>query len=146
MLTLRITALAALSLSLAACSGSGGSGGGLFPGMTACDPGTSVQLARPSPGQSNVGSINSIEIVANSNGNALGQNYQNWYLQVQSGFSGTLTGGALNAVPDPSGPHPYASDFFYSSSFGNLPPGVTYTVYLAENVSCQPINIGTFST
>lgn len=64
---LRITGLVALLLSITACGGGGNNGGFFVGNNNTCNPGTQVQLARPQQGASNVGSINSIEIVANGN-------------------------------------------------------------------------------
>lgn len=141
-----ILAVAAL-MALGACSGS--NAGGIFggnPGLAVCNPGTAVQLARPAQGQTGVGAITSIEIVANGNTNLLGQTYQSWQLQIQSGVGGIITGGALNLASDPGGPHPYASDYFYTSAFQALQVGQTYSVSLTQNGVCQPLAIGSFST
>lgn len=147
---LRIAAIASLALGLTACGGGGGynnNNGGLFGGgNNSCYPGTQVQLARPAQGQSNVGSINSIEIVANGNNNTLYQSYQSWQLQVQDQFGNQLSGSALSLVSDTSGPHPYASDYYYSSSFQSLQPGDSYNVFLVQSGGCQALNIGGFST
>ncbi len=142
---LRIVMTTAL-LALTACSGSSvGSILGGLGGLVTCNPGTQVQLARPSQGQTGAGALTSIEIVANGNSSTLGTNYQSWQLQVQANFGNTITGSALALVPDPSGPQPYASDFYYSSSFPALQTGQSYTVYLTQNGLCQPLNVGSFS-
>lgn len=144
---------------LCACSGNGGSGSifNPFPGggntSQSCDPGTSVQIARPSPGSfaSNVGNI---EIVASGNNNTLGQTYQSWNVSVVNQYNGqTATGNNLTPVSDTSGPHPFTSDYFYSSALNQtLPSGNTWTVYLNDNNYtgfngyCNAYPIGNFST
>lgn len=139
------------SLSLAACSGIGGSGNSI-PGTLGyqCNPGTQVQLARPAQSQSGAGSVNQIEIVANGNNNTLANTYGQWNVVLQDNFGDPpLTTNTLNAVADPSGPHPYSSDFFYAANIGiTLPSGATWTVTLEQQPygSCAPALIGTFST
>jgi len=143
---LRATAVATLLLGITACSGNGtGLLGNNNPFGQQCNPGTSVQLARPSQGQTGVGSINSVEIVANGQNNTLYQTYQNWQLVAQDSFGNVISGGGLALVSDTGGPHPYTSDFYYSSSFPNLQSGTTYSIQLSES-GCQGVNVGSFST
>ncbi len=147
--SLRTIAIAAMLLSITACSGSGGNNlGGLFGGngLGGCNPNTQVTLARPITGQSGVGSINLIEIVASGSNNTLYQTYQSWQLQVQDSFGNVTSGGNLNLVPDRNGYQPYPMDFYYASSFPKLPTGVSYTVYLIQHGLCSGYNVGGFST
>ncbi len=141
----------AAALVLSACSGSGGGSGSnpLPPGgyNGSCDPGTAVSLASPTPNAFNVSStIGSITIVANGNNNTLGSSYSGWSLFLQSnGFGSVSSNGNLSLVSDPSGPHPYASDYYYQASVSTLQQGTNYTVYLA-NGGCNGVMIGNFST
>ncbi len=73
----RILGLCALLFALDACSGVGsgllGGGDGSFP---AYDPGTQVQLANPTPGQTDVGTnLGPVTIVANGNSDTLFNTY-----------------------------------------------------------------------
>lgn len=130
---------------LSACSGNG-SGGGLFGGNGACQPGTDVTLANPRQGQLASSNIGQVEIVANGDSNTLHDTSNQWYVTLSSGFT-TINGGNLVPFSDPNGYHPYGSDFYYTSSFGNLPTGTTWTVSLAWSTqSCSPVSIGSFST
>ncbi len=143
-----IVCLAAI-LGLAACSGSGFGGSNNLPGSNYCDPQTQVQLANPTQGQNGASPTSgSVIIVANGSNNVLNQNPGGWNLLLTSnGFGGPVNGSSLSAIPYPQGPHPFGSDFYYSSSIPALNSGVTYTVYLGQtNGSCQSIAIGTFST
>jgi hypothetical protein len=148
MSTFRPAFLLAATLALAACGG--GSTGTTLPPNTLgpCDPGTQVELARPFQGQTGIPpSTTSIEIVANGNGNTLGNSFQNFDLFLQPSVGGTITSSPLAAVQDTSGPHPFGSDFFYSGNIPGLQFGVTYTVFLnAFTSNCSPVNIGSFST
>jgi len=133
-------------VSLAACSGNGLGGGGIFGGNSSCQPGTDVTLANPRQGQFASSNIGQIEIVANGNTNTLYNTSGQWYVSLTSGFT-TINGGNLVPFSDPGGYHPYGSDFYYTSSIGNLPTGTTWTVNLAWPAgSCSPISIGSFST
>lgn len=140
-------------VSLCAC---GGGGGGIFgnnpifngSGGNQCVTGTNEQLARPTAG-SYAPNTSSIEIVANGSSNNLYSTYQSWFLYVQSNNTGQqIQGNSLNLVSDSSGPHPYGSDFYYSSALpGTLPSGQSWTVWLAEYTnSCNAIPLQTFST
>lgn len=145
--TLQLFIASLLVVGLSACGG--GSGGNLFgppPQTTECNTGTAVELANPLPGQS-ASNVNQITIVANGNTNTLYNNYQNWYIYVSNGYS-QYQGGQLNLVANPSGPHPYPSDFYYSSQFSQtLPAGNTWTVYLTQyNGGCNAVPLQNFST
>jgi len=130
---------------LSACSANG-TGGGLFGGNGTCQPGTDVTLANPRQGQFASSNIGQVEIVANGNTNTLYNTSNQWDVTLTSGFT-TITGGNLVPFSDPNGYHPYGSDFYYTSSFGNLPAGTTWTVNLAWPAqACSPISIGSFST
>jgi hypothetical protein len=134
---LRLTLPAGLLMALTACGG-GGLGGVLGPnpingGGPICNAGTQVQLANPLPAQTGVSpSIGQITIVANGNSNTLYNTYGQWYLTLTDQFGNTITGGNLRLVSDPSGPHPYTSDFYYASSIGQLPSGATWQVNLND--------------
>ena len=151
MTSLRISALA-LALGLAACSGSGGLGGILGGGgLNQCQTGTAVQIARPSPSQTGVDpATNGIEIVASGNGNTLGSTYTQWNLVLQDSFGDpVITTGPLSLASDPGGPHPYASDYYYSAPLqSSLRAGVTYNVFITQTgASCTNAPVaGTFST
>ena len=139
-----------LSCALAACGGGGGGGssGGFTPaGGNVCDPGTDVQLANPAPLATGVPTnIGSITIVANGNSNQLYSSYQSWNVILQGNF-GSVNGGSLNLVSDPNGPHPFPSDFYFSSSVPALPGGQTFQVLLVNNTGfCGDAQIGSFST
>jgi len=134
-------------LAFAACSGNGLGGGGILGGNATCQPGTDVTLANPRQGQTGVSTNpGQIEIVANGNNNSLAFNTAQWYVVLTSGFS-TINGGSLVPYSDPGGYHPYASDFFYTSSISGLPAGTSFNVALARSdQSCTPAGIGSFST
>ena len=133
-------------VSLAACSGNGLGGGGLFGGNSSCQPGTDVTLANPRQGQFTSSNIGQVEIVVNGNTNTLSNNSGQWYVTLSNGFT-TVNGGDLVPFSDPGGYHPYGSDFYYTSSMGNLPTGYTWTVNLAWSAqACTPVSIGSFST
>jgi len=144
--SLRFFTLSAMALALASCSGAGGLlgsggigsiGGGILGSSTSCNPGTDVQLANPVPFQSGVNpNIGQIVIVANGNNNALGQNYQSLNITLIDDFGNRIPGGELQPASYPNGPHPYNSDYYYSSGIGPLQPGMTYTAELTiVNVS-----------
>jgi hypothetical protein len=113
-----------------------------------CNTGTQVQLAGPSPSQSGVSpSIGQIIMVANGNSNQLYNTYSQWQITLVDNFGNPVTGGSLQLVSDPSGPHPYPSDFYYGSSIPQLNAGRTYNAYVSlNNGSCQPVSLGSFST
>jgi hypothetical protein len=149
---LRFLALGAFTLALAACGGGGGTAApGAFgpnPFVAQCDPGTQVQLANPQPGQFGVPTnIGSIVIVANGNNNALYSTYPQWFVILTDNFGNTINGGPLSLTSYPNGPHPYQSDFYYSSSIGNLPAGATWNAGLvSSNNNCSADPLGSFST
>lgn len=133
---------------LTAC-GSGSNGSSLPSTFGSCDPGTSVQLARPINGQTNVStSQGSIEIVASNNNNTIGTNYAQFDLILQPQSGGFPTNSSnLTPVSDTSGPHPFTNDFFYAGNVPTLSFGTVYTVLLNEpSTNCQPVAIGSFST
>jgi hypothetical protein len=149
---IRLLVPAILALALPACAGGGLGNNPLFGGSpfgTQCQTGTSTQLANPQDGAFAT-NVTAITIVANGNNNYLYNSYQNWYLYAYNQNTGQqIQGGQLNLVSDTSGPHPYASDFYYSSQLPQaLPPGGNWTVYLDEfNGSCAGAPVaGSFST
>lgn len=144
------------ALALAALSACGGGGGGLIGGPGGgnggygyqCDTGTSEQLASPTPGSFAPGT-NTITIVASGNNNTLYNSYQNWYVYAVNQFSGQqVTGGQLSLVSDPNGPHPFASDFYYSSQLQQqLPSGGSWNVFLTQySGSCNGVPLAGFTT
>jgi len=149
---------ACAALALAACSSGGGGstapvGGGLPPayGGGQCNPGTAVQLANPLPNQSGVNpNLGSITIVANGSNNALYSSYQSWQIVLQDTYGDQpIFGSPFQLVPDPNGPHPFASDFYYQSSLNGqlLPAGYNWNVFLGNVATgCGTNVIGTFST
>lgn len=145
-------ALGAFTLALAACGGGGRSTApgpfGPNPFVVQCDPQTNVQLASPVPGQSGVSTtIGSITIVANGNNNLLYTTYPQWYVTLIDNQGNTVNGGSLKLVPFPNGPHPYQSDFYYSSSIPTLPAGSSWSAGLVEaGQNCSPDFLGNFST
>jgi hypothetical protein len=147
-------ALAALVLSACGSSGSSGSNPGTFPIPGGPPPtqfcaGTQVQLANPTPYQSGVSpNLSSITIVANGNSNALYNTYNQWQILLFDNYNDPPTiGGALQLVPDPNGPHPYNSDFYYSSSLQGqyLTPGTTWTAVLSNAQGCE-VTLQSFQT
>jgi hypothetical protein len=113
-----------------------------------CNAGTLVQLAGPTQGQTGVATtIARVTIVAAGNSNALYSTYGQWTITLTDNTGQSWTGSSLGLVPDPGGPHPYPSDFFYASTIPNLAVGRTYTASLSEpSAACQPISLGSFST
>ncbi|MGZ3497500.1 MAG: hypothetical protein ACXWNK_13745 [Vulcanimicrobiaceae bacterium] len=146
----RLVALTSMMLALSACGG-GGAGNILGNTIVECNPGTQVQLANPSPGQSNVDpNIGSVTVVANGNNNTLYTTYQGWNLLLVDTFTHqTVNGGQLNLVADPNGPHPYGSDFYYQASIPQLQSGQNWSVELVQSqsfASCSPYPLNSFST
>ena len=154
--TLQLLALSVAVLGLTACgAGYGSSNGngsynpfGNNPFGVTCDPGTQVQLANPQPGQNGVPTnIGSITIVANGNANTLYNTYSSWNVTLTDNFGNTVTGGQLNLVPYPNGPHPFLQDFYYSSSIPTLPFARSWNAYLVQTYSnCAPYSLFGFST
>jgi hypothetical protein len=149
---IRLSIAAALALGLSACGG-GGNGiggilGGLNPSGPSCNAGTQVQLANPQPGQAGVSTtIGQITIVANGNNNTLYNTYNQWYLTLTgNGFGNVIQGSNLNLVSYPSGPHPYPSDFYFSSNIGQLPSGTTWQVNLVQQGTGSVCPLNSFST
>ncbi|HLI95551.1 MAG TPA: hypothetical protein VKT72_05605 [Candidatus Baltobacteraceae bacterium] len=148
----RLALTASLVLALTACGG-GGLGSVLGPNPinnVQCNPGTQVQLANPLPGQTGVSTNTSqITIVANGSNNFLYNSYSQWNVTLVPQYGGgpPIQGGPLSLVPDPNGPHPFSSDFYYNSNVGSLPSGVTWDVQLSEQFgNCLPVPLNTFST
>lgn len=147
----RLAVASSIALALTACSG-GGIGNILGPiggSAVQCDPGTQVQLASPSPGQTGVsGAIGQIVIVANGNANTLYNTSNQWYITLTPQFGGSsVQGGNLTPFDGRNLNHPYASDYYYASSIGQLPSGMTWTVLLNEqNANCTPVPLNSFST
>jgi hypothetical protein len=136
-------------LALAACSGGGGYGGGIGNGPQACQPGTAVQLAQPLPNQTGVPvTIGQIIIVANGSTNTLHDNPSVWLVTLSdTAGDAPIFGSALNPVPDPNGPHPFPSDFYYASNVTTLNSARNYNVFLGRtDGTCQAIQVGSFST
>ena len=141
-------------LALAACGGGGSTGTNGIPNPGSnqlCDANSQgLQLARPGPGQGGVSSgTNTIEIVDNGNSDTLFGSYQQFDLNVIDTQTGNeIDTGPLNLVSDPSGPHPYSSDYYYSGTLqGSLQPGRFYNVYLnAPQTNCSRGLVGSFST
>lgn len=149
---LRLLAVAAITLALTACGGGGGSYSPANPfnpnPFTAqCDPGTAVQLANPQPGQTASSTMGSVTIVASGNNNTLYNTYPQWSVVLTDNFGNQITGGSLSLVAFPNGPHPYQSDFYYSSSIPSLPTGRQWAAGLVNTASgCSPVFLGDFFT
>ncbi len=143
------TAGIALALLLGACSGGGGGGNSNPPvGFNGnCEPGTAVSLANPTPNSSGVPTnIGSITIVASGNNNTLYSSYKSWGLVLVDNVGNTIySNSTLNLTSDPTGPHPYASDYYYQAGIPGLQPGDQYNVMLSTS-SCNGVSIGFFST
>lgn len=150
---IRLTLAAGLLVALTACGG-GGLGnvlGGLNPingGGPICDAGTQVQLANPQPGQIGVSpTIGQIVIVASGNSNNLYNSYNQWYLTLTNQYGGSpLQGGNLQLTPNNGYVKPYSSDFYYSSSIGQLPAGATWQVNLVDQNTGSVCPLNSFST
>ncbi len=141
--TLRSVAVIVCVLFLAACGGSS-----IGPGASMCNTGTVQQLANPVQNQSGVSAtIGQITIVAFSNNNLLYNTYAQWVIQLVDNTGTVWNGQSLQLVADPSGPHPYTSDFYYSSNIPQLVAGRTYGVRLSQSGNaCRAQNLGSFST
>ena len=146
----------AATVTLILCACGGGGGGSVFNpnpgpvGYAACDPGTSVTIARPQSGSYNVPTtIGSIEIVTSGSDNAVAANPSAWTIALQSGYNGQIVtpGGNLTVASDPNGPHPYQSDYYFAQGIGQLQAGTQYNVYIEQTfANCTPVQIGQFST
>jgi len=139
----------AASLFVVAAGCAGGSGSALpNPGSNGiCDPtATGIQLARPTPGFPANG--NNIEIVVNGNSDQLATSSGQFDLILRDQFNGEIDTGFLSPFADPSGPHPYNSDFFYQGTLStSLLGGRTYSVFLnAPSTNCTPGFVGTIQT
>jgi hypothetical protein len=146
------TALVAASLVVAAgCGGGGSSGTNPIPNPGSsqyCDANNSgVQLARPTSGFPMTAS-NTLEIVANGNGDQLAQSFAQFDLNLVDNFGNRFVTGPLSLTSDRGGPQPYASDFYYNGVVqGTLPAGDFFTVYLnAPNTNCTLLPIGSLQT
>jgi hypothetical protein len=137
--------VASSMLALMGCGGGGSSG---TSGPIPCNVGTLVQLASPTQGQTGVSTTNGqVIIVADGNTNTLFNTYTQWIITLVDNTGQPWTGASLRLVADPSGPHPYPSDFFYASTIATLIAGRTYSASLSEpGNACQPISLGAFST
>jgi hypothetical protein len=143
-------ALVVASIVVAAGCG-GGSGGSAIPGAgnnnNICDfNAQSITIARPTPGFGQNG--NTIEIVSSSGSDDLHSNPSAYDLNLRDNFNNVIITGPLSLVPDPNGPHPYTSDFYYQGTLQSpLQGGLTYNVFLnAPNSNCTPGFVGSFST
>ena len=129
-------------LALGGCGGSSNSGSASVPTTVYCGNDSSYALARPLNGGTISAGTPSVEIVASGNNNQLGQSYQSFNLLFvpRSNAPQVQTGG-FAAASDPSGYHPFASDFYYSGTVQSpgLFSGQTYDVYLnAFSTNCTP--------
>jgi hypothetical protein len=152
MKVLRFIIPATLAVGLCACSGSGGGSGNIFGGGNPfgnqCFTGTSEQLASPTPGQT-TSNVNQIIIVASGSSDNIHSSPGSWSVFVTPIYGGnSILGGQLSPVPDTTGPHPYAQDFYYASQLQQtLPSGMTWNVYLTQNSgACNAIQLQEFST
>lgn len=133
-------------LALSGCGGSSMSVPGHY--QYPCVTGTSQTLANPMRGQSGVpATLGQVTIVAFGNSNTLYNTYSQWIVTLTDDTGQPWTGGPLRLVPDPSGPHPYPSDFYYASNLPMLNAGHTYSAFLSQpNASCTALSLGQFST
>lgn len=133
-------------LALAGCSGSAAYAPGQH--QYPCNTGTQQQLANPTSGQAGVSpTIGQITVVAFGNNNNLYNTYNQWIVTLTDSPGMPWTGGPLKLVSDPSGLHPYPSDFYYGSNIPMLTAGRTYQVFLSQpNATCTPLSLGSFST
>jgi hypothetical protein len=137
----------ALGVSFLALAGCGGGSSTVPNSFGLCDANAqSISIARPTPGYPMNG--NQIEIVSSTNQDQLNGSPNAFDLNLVDNFGNEIDTGGLNAVPDPNGPHPYGSDFFYAATLNaSLLGGRTYNVYLnAPSSSCQRGLIGQIFT
>jgi len=113
-----------------------------------CNTGTSQTLANPTSGSTGVSTtIGQITVVASGNNNNLFSTYNQWIVTLNDNTGTVWTGSALTLVSDPTGPHPYPSDFYYGSNIPMLDAGRTYNAVLSEpSGACTPLSLGSFST
>jgi len=113
-----------------------------------CNTGTQQTLAHPTSGSDRVSpTIRQLTIVASGNNNNLFSTRNQWILTLSDNTGVVLTGGTLNLVSDPTGPHPYPSDFYYSSNIPTLAAGRRYQAFLSKpSGACAPQSLGSFST
>ena len=85
--------------------------------------------------------------MAYGNSNPLYSGHNQWSVTLIDDKGSPWTGGPLGLVSDPSGPHPYPSDFYYASSLPKLNAGHAYHAYLSQpSGTCTPVLVGSFST
>jgi len=139
-----------LAVLIAAVWATGCSSSATSPGQYQypCVSGTNQTLANPLAMQAGVPTtIGQITIVAFGSSNALYSSYGQWIVSLVDNTGMPWTGAPLRLVSDPSGPHPYPSDFYYASSIPMLNPGHVYRAYLSQpNAACTGIPLGQFST
>lgn len=113
-----------------------------------CDTETQETLASPASNSIGVSTaIRRITIVAAGNSNNLFRAHNQWILTIMDNTGTLWTGSVLQLTPDPNGPHPYSSDFFYSSNIPILDAGRKYQAFLSTlNGTCAPHPLGSFST
>ncbi len=113
-----------------------------------CNTGTQQALANPTSGSDGVSTkVRQIRIVASGNNNNLFSTHNEWILTLSDNTGVVLTGGSLSLVSDPTGPHPYPSDFYYSSNIPMLTAGRRYQAFLSKpSGACAPQSLGSFST
>ena len=147
---LRTSILIAGLLGLAACGGGGGGGTSPVPNSAFCGYDTTYQLSNPTDGSFISSSQSTFEIVASGNNNTIASSFRSFDLiLVPRNANNQIATGGLSQVADPNGPHPYASDFYYSGQVQTpLAAGQQYSVYLnAFTSNCTPIGpIGTLFT
>jgi len=139
------TTILIAALAFAGCSSSSTPSGQY---QIPCNTGTSQTLANPTAQSSGAPTnVGAITIVAFGNNNILYTSYNQWIVTMVDNTGMAWTGGPLRLVSDPSGPHPYPSDFYYASNIPMLTAGRTYQVSISEPSSaCVPQGIGAFST
>ena len=136
-------ALIAVSI-IAVAAGCGGGSNSTLPNSgngQLCDSNAgSISIARPTAGFPSNG--NTLEIVSSSSTDDLHGNPGAFDLLLNN----SIATSTLSIFPDPNGPHPYTTDFYYQA---NLPAGLpsgTYNVFLnAPNSACTPGFVGTLS-
>lgn len=88
-----------------------------------------------------------LTIVAFGSNNVLYTTHNQWILTLTDNTGMAWTGSPLTLVSDPSGPHPYPSDFYYASSIPMLNASRTYRIFLSQpSGTCTPLSLGSFST
>ncbi len=88
-----------------------------------------------------------VTIVAMGGSNVLNSSPSQWLITLNDNTGMVWTGTPLKPVSDPSGPHPYPSDFYYASNLPMLNASRTYRAVLSQPTgTCTPISLGSFST